>query len=111
MTVEMCGQQRPASATLSDEAESREPSSGVTKGISSPASSSLQLVLAGTERSVNTYYSTHKSSDQHQHFACSYGGEGGKYRRRERKDRNLKRNKLLLLGCDKKRNTRAHDCK
>lgn len=40
----------------------------VTGGISCPASSSLQLVLAGTKRSVNTYYSTHKSSDQCQHF-------------------------------------------
>lgn len=47
-------------------AESLEPGagSGVTSGISSPASSSLQLVLAGTERSVNTYYSARKSSDR-----------------------------------------------
>lgn len=50
-------------------------SSEVTKGISSPASSSLQLVLAGTERSVNTYYSTHKSPNWRQHFACATAGK------------------------------------
>ena len=49
-------------------------SAGVTKGISSPASSSLQLVLAGTERSVNTYYCTHKSSDRRQHLVCTAAG-------------------------------------
>ncbi|KAK5884478.1 hypothetical protein CesoFtcFv8_018293 [Champsocephalus esox] len=64
---------RRASPSFAERATLRaESGSGVTKGISSPASCSLQLVLAGTKRSVNTYYYTHKSSDRRQHFACAY---------------------------------------
>lgn len=55
----------------------REPRAGseVTEGISSPETSGLQLVLAGTDRSVSTYYSTHKSSGWRQRFACAAAGK------------------------------------